>query len=115
MPSEIGINFSALNNVTAPDIDIPTTFQGMIQDIPLVANELTGGYLGTFICFMTFLITYLLLSDKTPYGDYNYSDVRALTLGTGIASLFGILHLMTGYINDFKIVAFFVGIHMLFK
>jgi len=115
MPSEIGINFSALNNITAPTINIPTTFEGMVRDIPIVANELTGGKLGTFICFMTFIITYLFLSDKTPYGDYNYSDIRGLTLGSAIGSLFGIIHLMTGYITDFKIVAFFVGIHMVFQ
>ena len=115
MPSEIGINFSALNNITSPTIDIPTSFQGLISDVPVIANELTGGKLGVFITMMTFLISYLLLSDKTPFGDYGYSDIRGMTLATGIASMFGIIGLMTNYTTNFKIVGFFVGMHILFQ
>lgn len=97
--SEIYINWSSLNNITPPDLNLSnTTVQELLNRMPETANEITNGYYGITILLMMLIFLYWLLTEKTQYSYFKYSEIRGLGIGLGIVNIFAIVMLSIGYI-----------------
>jgi hypothetical protein len=108
-PQPLGLDLNALQNVTAPVLDFPTDPVQILNEIPIEANEITGGgWLAFGILFTLFIIIYFKLQDKSQFSKFLYSDARAVALSLGICSIMGLVQLQLNYFNDFRTVSFFV-------
>lgn len=106
----IGINFTAIQNVTPIDFDLKNTSQGILNDIPIKANEVSQGYLGLIVLstFFTFLI-WKFHQQAQEGGDYGYSTARGIGMAGCICSIIGLYALNMGYFtNYFHVVIFIV-------
>ena len=101
---KIGINLSSLGSINPPNITLPTTGKGVLEAIPTTASAVTFGYFPHILLTGFFTLLYLILSDKTPFGEFKYSDLRAFTLTAGIVTLFGLTLLEIGFISNLYIV-----------
>lgn len=108
MIDKVGLNLTALGNIQSPNITIEQTAIAIFQELPNNAATITGGYFPYIIMGAMFLITYWMLVDKTPLGDFKYSDLRGLTITFGIVSSIGIVLLTTGMIYSWMAVVFFL-------
>jgi len=108
MIEKVGLNLTALSNIQSPNISIEQTATAILQELPVNANNMTGGLFPYIILGTMFIITYWMLSDKTNLGDFRYSDMRALTLSFGIGSSVGIVQITTGMIYSWMAVVFFL-------
>jgi hypothetical protein len=95
------MNLSKLDNLTAPVINVT----GNMASIVSSANQYTNDTLGFISLFLLTIILYLTLSDKTPFGDFGYSDIRALSISFGISCIIGLKQLETSFLNNFMPVA----------
>jgi len=103
-------------NLTAPNITLSLSIPSgneIVSHIPEVANSSTNGLFPLMILGAMWFVLYWALSDKTGFGDFKYSDARALNIALGIATLFGITNIEIGYYTNFKTVAMFVILFML--
>lgn len=108
MIDKVGLNLTALGDITAPNISINQTATTILQEFPANATALTGGFFPYLFLSAIFIITYWYLSDKTPLGDFKYSDLRALTLSFGITASVGITQITIGFIESWMAVVFFL-------
>lgn len=108
MIDQIGLNLSALGTIQPPTISINQTATAILNEFPANANAITGGFFPYLILGAIFIITYWYLSDKTPLGDFKYSDLRALTLSFAITSSVGITQITIGFIESWVAVVFFL-------
>ena len=102
----IGLDLTALSDISAPTISINQTSQAILEQLPLTASQLTGGYFPYLIMGTMFIITWWYLSDKSPLGDFKYSDVRALNLALGITASIGVTLISVGFIQSWMVVVF---------
>jgi len=113
MIQKVGINLSKLSEITDPNITISDSPKEILEQIPQKANELTNGFLGYGILIGLAGMLYFVLSDKTPFANFGYSDDRAMAITTGISSVFGLVLLQLGFITSFKAVALFTILFMI--
>ena len=115
MVTKFGLNLSNLNNITAPNLTIPSTGKEVIEQIPQKANELVGVALLTHIILGGLgMLLYWILSDKLPFGEFKYSDIRALFLSSSIASVIGVVMVEIGFLGSFKALAFYIILSIVF-
>ena len=103
---KIGIDLESLKDISAPNIQINETASTLLEQLPRTANEITGGYFAYIILGAIFIITYWLLSDKSPLGEYRYTDLRALSLSFGITASVGLQVISIGFIESWIAVVF---------
>lgn len=108
MIDKVGLDLNALATMQPPNISINQTATAILNDLPRMATEMTGGYLPYIVLGAMFIITYWFISDKTAQGDFRYSDVRALTLAFGLTASVGITQITTGLISSWMAVVFFI-------
>jgi len=114
MPVEkIGINFSALQNITPPEFDLKNNSAEMAQDIPNKANIVTKGYLGLGILLGLFTYLMFVLHDKSPFGRFRYSNIRATGISAGICASLGIICLIIGFFQNYYHVVVFLTVFVL--
>ena len=107
--SKVGLNVSALGNITTPEYNLPTTVSGWFAELPRKTNELTGGYFGGIILTTLFGYLFWILADKSQYIDFGYSKLRSAAIASGICSVIGIVMLNIGYFtNLYHVVVFIV-------
>lgn len=111
--TDIAMNLTALNNITAPVINISTDASQVFGQLIDVANTSTNNLLGMFVMLSVFIIVYLTLSDKSPLGDFGYGDARALCIGFGIALLIGLTELASGITNNYLSIGTFTMLFMI--
>lgn len=102
--SKIGLNLSAFNNVEPPTLDVANTTKGLFNQIPEKANEITQGWFGYGVMATMFIGLMWILGDKSPFGDFQYDNLRAMGLSFGICSIFGMLLLNMNFINNLIVV-----------
>lgn len=110
----VGINFSAISNLSPPDFNLTNiTQQQFIDSLPENANYITYDYYGIII--LTVLIIFLIwyLTDKTQYGYFQYNGTRALGIATGIASTMGIIGINVNWFTNYIHIGFIFGIYLL--
>lgn len=111
--TEIAMNLSVLQNITAPVINISSDASLIFGQMIDTANASTNNLLGIFVMVALFVIVYLSLSDKSPLGDFGYSDARALCIAFGIALLIGLTEIATGLTNNYLSIGTFTILFML--
>lgn len=111
--TQIGLNTN-LTNLTSINISsIPTTASDILTQMPTDANTNTGFWLGMIVLLGVWIIAYLAFSDKTPFSEFKYNDIRAVNLAFGICSLMGISGAQTGFYLNLQHIMFFVTMFML--
>lgn len=112
--SQIGLNFSKLNNMTTPVFNFTTqTKSEFIDSIPASANSLTNHYFGLIILLVISIFLFWVLTEKVNYGFFRYSEIRGLGITFALVSIIGIKMIMIGYITNVIHLGYFVGLYML--
>lgn len=101
--SEIGINYSAFNNVSFESINNITNQSSnqFIESIPATANSITDGWFGIVMLVVMGIWLLWMLMDQTNFGYFRYSSVRALGISLGIVITFGINMVQIGWMTSF--------------
>jgi hypothetical protein len=111
--TKVGLNLSALENVTQPNITITTNPTNLINEIPIKANNYVGNYLGLGILVTLCFLLYYFLSDVGGSGLHRYSQFRSIAIATGLTGVVGMLMVMMGYFTNIIIVGSFLTIFTL--
>ena len=109
----IGMNFTALNNISAPSLNISSSGNLLIDTINSTANTSTGGYLTFLILLSLTILFYVITTDKSGLTDFGYSDLKGLIIAFGLASIIGLTGVEAGMYQSFKSVAMFIVLFML--
>lgn len=94
---KVGLNISGISNIPAPDLDVNYTAIEFLNMLPQNADTITGGYFAYFVLIVMFIVTYWYLSDKSEFGVFRFSDLRALTLSLLITGSMGVMMVMSGF------------------
>jgi len=111
--TKLGFNVSGLSNVTPINITTPSTPAGFMEEIPSKANEITGGFFGLTVMIGLFAYLYWVLTDKSSYGDFGFSSVRAFGITGCIVGIMGWFMLSLGYFVNYFHVVLFLAIGMI--
>ena len=111
--TEIGMNFTAINNITAPVFNITSSQNALIDTIHNTANTGANGYLTFIILMAVTLFFYIVTTDKSGLTDFGYSDLKGLIIALGFASIIGLTGVEAGMYQSFKSVAMFIILFML--
>jgi hypothetical protein len=96
--SEYTINWSAFENAGTIDFNLTNvTAQELMNRIPENANNMTDGYYGIVVLIIMGIFLYWVLTDKTQYGYFKYSEIRGLGISLGVISIFAAVMLSIGY------------------
>ena len=107
--NKMGLNLTNLNNITAPNIDINTTAEGIVKEVPERANEITKGWLGGVILLgLFFWLFWKINRDLYNGGDFGFSVQRSIGVASCICSIIGLYCLNIGYFVNFYHVAIFI-------
>ena len=109
---KIGLNLTALNNINVPELNITKDPIEMLNEMPQVANEVTGYWLGYGILIGLFVAIYSQLSERFGNG-FGYSELRSLTITAGIVTMFGYILVMIGYVHNFVPVGIMTGLFIM--
>lgn len=93
-------------------INIETNGTKILSELPILVNNSTNHYFAWFVLGAISIIYFITLSDKTPFGDFKYSDLRSVAISLGAVSVFGITNLQLNFFTNLKAVAFFVMLFM---
>lgn len=100
--TEIGINFSALNNLSTPNFGFESLSKNdFIDYIPQNANAVTNDYYGIIALSVMLIFLIWLLSDVSQFGFFKYNSIRAFGISLGIVSTIGIMMLSINYAVNF--------------
>jgi hypothetical protein len=106
---KIGLNVSALGNITGPTFDIPTSTSGWLAKWIAQANTLTNGFYGLISLSIMFLFLIWKLGDKTSSIDFQFSKIRASGIAGFMCGISGIFMLSVGvFTNLYHVVIFLV-------
>ena len=111
--AEIPMNLTGLTNITSPSLSVVTNPENIFQQIVNNANTYTSHWLGFFMLLSISFILYWSLSDRSPFGDFKYDDMRALSISLGIASIIGVKGIELGLIMNFVTVAQFTYLFLI--
>lgn len=99
-----GVDLEGLTDIQPPVFNVSSNF---LVDIPIKANELTGGYLGMIISFPMFIFLFVYLTDITEFGGFRYSYLRGVGVSSCIVTILGFVALSTGFFNNFYHIVIF--------
>ena len=101
---ESGLDIEGLKNIQPIELNISSNF---LVDIPVKANEMTGGYLGLIVSLPMFIYLYVVLSDVTEFGGFRYTPLRALGIASCIVTIMGFVALSVGFFNNYYHIVIF--------
>ena len=102
-----GVDLEGIKNLQPIQYNITNDF--LIQ-VPIKANELTGGYLGMIISVPMFLFLFIYLSDFSQFGQFRYTKLRAMGLSACIVTVMGFVALACGFFNNYYHIVIFATI-----
>jgi len=111
--TEIGMNFTAMNNISVPTFNITSSQSALIDTIHGTANTGVDGYLTFLILMSVTVFFYIITTDKSGLTDFGYSDLKGLIIALGLASIIGLTGVEAGIYQSFKSVATFIVLFML--
>lgn len=112
--SEIGINFNAISNLTAPDFNLTNkTTAELINSLPQNANAMTYDYYGIIILVVLGIFLMWLFSDRTQYGEFQYNNTRSMGISMGIMLTMGIIMVSVNYMTNIIHLGIILGIYLL--
>ena len=105
--TQIGLNLSSLANITAPSINITSDPNAIINNISMLANADSSGYL-TFISLLAIVfVTFLTVTDKSGFTEFGYSDLKGFIISLGFSVIIGLVGVLSGIFQSYKSVVFF--------
>jgi hypothetical protein len=113
MMNKIGLNLSVLNNISAPNITIPTSASEIIADLPVNANSQTNNYFGMGILVTLFFFLVWKLGRGTELLNEQFSSIRSVGIAGGVCCMLGFQMLNLGYFTEIYHVVIFGGITLL--
>jgi len=111
--SKIGLNVSALSNVSVPSINISNSSETILAQITEKANEMTNNYLGLGILATLFFFLVYKLGKGDLFAQEQYSTIRSVGISAGVCGMLGIQFLMLGFFKEYYHVVIFIGILLL--
>jgi hypothetical protein len=111
--NKIGLNLSVLNNISAPNITIPTSASEIIADLPTNANSQTNNYFGMGILVTLFFFLVWKLGRGTELLNEQFSSIRSVGIAGGVCCMLGFQMLNLGYFTEIYHVVIFGGITLL--
>jgi hypothetical protein len=99
--TDIVMNLTELQNITAPSINISSNASAIFGQMIDVANTNSHNLLGLFVMISILFIVYIALSDKSQNADFGYSDARAFAVSLGVALLIGLTEITAGITNNY--------------
>lgn len=108
--NKVGLNLTALNDITPPNITVPSTPSDFMNNLPVIANNLTYNYFG--LGTMIVLFVFLLWKIGTGFTELNenFTALRTVGIASGITSIIGIQMLALGYFTVYYHVVIFMGV-----
>ena len=111
--TEIGLNTNLTNLTSINFSSIPQSASDILTQTPINANAFTNHWFTLLILIALWFIAFFSFSDRTPFSEFKYGDLRALNLSMGVCALFGITGLETALFSSIKHVMLFVMFFML--
>lgn len=111
--AEIPMNLTGLTNITQPTFSVVSNPENIFEQIVISANTYTSHWLGFFMLLTISFILYWVLSDRTPFGEFKYDDMRALSVTLGVVSMIGIKAIELNLIMNFISVAQFTYLFLI--
>ena len=111
--NKVGLNLSVLNNLTPPgydDLNISTTAEGIINDIPAKANSVTNNFYGLGIMLTLFFYLVYKLGNFVEFQGQPFSTIRSVGISAGIVSMIGVNMLSIGYFTEYYHAVIFMGV-----
>ena len=103
----IGLNFNDIGNYNLT-IDVPSKASELIPTISNIGNTTIGPPFTLIMLCTYWFIYYCTLSDKSQYGAYKYSDIRAANISFGVCGVLGITFIEAGIFANYRYVAIFM-------
>lgn len=103
-----GVDLEGLENINPPVFNL--TSNNFLVDVPIKANEMTGGFLGLIISVPMFAFLFAYLSDVTEFGGFRYTNLRALGISSCIVTILGFVMLSVGFFNNYYHIVIFATI-----
>lgn len=101
----IPMNLSALSDITP--LNITVGGEEVFNEVIATTNSSTDGLWIFAPLFILFIINYLVLTDKSPLGDFGYGDLRGLNLAFAICFIIGLKIVEVGWSTNFFAVGMF--------
>lgn len=114
--TKIGLNLSALRNLTPPnmtDFNLSTNPLEIANQIPEKANIVTNNFFGLGIMVSLFIYLIWKLGDRLEFAGKEFSSLRTVGISAGIVTLIGFQMMVIGYFTEFSHLVIFVGIFLL--
>jgi len=102
-----GVDITGINNIEPPTFNVSSN---ILADIPVKANELTGGFLGMIISLPMFVFLFVYLTDITEYGGFRYSYIRGVGIAACMVTIMGFVALAVGFFNNYYHIVIFATI-----
>ena len=111
---KIGLNFGRVADSSPPAFNWTNyTKEQFIDEIPAQANALTGDYYGIIVLMAISVFLLWVLTEKTNYGFFRYSHIRALGLSLGIVSVLGVAMVQVGYMTNYIHLGILIALYSL--
>lgn len=112
--TQIGINFDAINNLTAPEFGFQNLSKtNFIDYIPSNANATTGDLYGVVVLSVLLIFLMWILTDISQFGVFRYNGIRAMGISLGIVATMGIMMLSINYAVNFIHVSIMVALFII--
>ena len=110
--NKVGLNTSALNNLTAPNITIGSG-EVVANSLSTTANSQTLNYFGLGVMVTLFLYLVWLLGRGNELINSQYSVMRSVGISAGVVAMQGLMMLNLGFFTEYYHAVIFGGITLL--
>lgn len=105
-PTTIGLNFTSINDYNLT-FSLPSQASEVMPAMISAANSGSSGLFTIISMSAIWFILFWITNDKTPFGEFKYSDAKAAGASLGMVSVLGISFLETGFYTNYKAVLMF--------
>jgi len=109
----VGVNLSASTNITPINISLENNINTLLQQLPETTNTATNNLYGFVVGIIIFIALTWALSDKTQFGDFRFTELRASAISAGIVSNLLVILLMIGWVSTLRIVGGFEVLYII--
>lgn len=108
--TKIGINVTGFEELSTPDFNLKNESNEILADIPVKANEVTGGYYGLVVLVGLFVfLWYKLQQTSLQGGVFDYGQWRSVGMASSICAILGLFSINMGlFVNFYHVVIFVV-------
>ena len=111
--TKVGIKFDNIGTVKPLNINFASNIEQFFADIPIKANQLTGGYFGVIVSTAMFFVLFYFFADQSEYSNFRYSNVRSVGMAACVVSMLGMMFLIFGFFTEMYHIVIFMVIAMI--